>query len=414
MALAPSGELTSLGLGTESAYGSVNGSPSVFAICADSSFIGQNQYLERAGARKRIGRTRPATGMFTGKGSFSAEADPDNIGAILGYAYGIETISANASNPTALAVTTTTSGPISIGWNSVTPASMANIVNGQSLIVDTVAAAETVVVKTITPNNAPTAFYAYFTKPHASGVAIANAAVVSAYDHKFTLGSPRKSFTAQVNRQLDAINTLGNKFTSLSFGVNEKTILEGKCSTEYQTEIKTSTPATPVYSTLAPFRFESTGNVVQIDGSNSDATVQSFNVDLNVGLITDYPSFGNGRLRAALPETVTKVMGSIMIAFETTTMQQKFWGAIGSTGPQSYILPIGLNFFFSSEEFANTAVPYTLRFVLPQCMITEAAVPIKAADYLKQTIKFEAYESINSAGDDCAATLTNTASGSST
>lgn len=414
MSLAPSGELTSLGFGTESAYGTVNGSPSMYAISADPAFFGMNQYLDRPGARKRIGRTRPATGMFTGKGTFSAEADPDNIGTILGYALGAETVTANAGNPATVAVTTTTTTAIPIGWFSVTPAAMTGITNGQSLTVDTAGNAETVVVKAVTPLGSPTQFYAYFTKPHLTGVAIANAAVVLAYDHKFTLGSPRKSFTAQLNRVIDAMNFTGNKISSLSFGITEKTILEAKVATEYQNEIKTTTPSTPVYSTLSPFRFEGTSNALSIDGSTSDASVQSFNVAMNVGLVVDYPAFGNGRLRGQIPETITSVSGDLMIAFETETMQQKFWGAVGSTGPQSYILPIGLNVLFSSEESVNTGVAYAMRLVLPQCMITEASIPIRASSYLTQSVKFQAYESINGAGDDIGITLTNANAGAST
>ena len=413
MALAPSGELTSLGLGTESGYGIVNGTPSMYAISQDPSFVGLNEFLERPGARKRIGRTRAATGMFMGKGNFGAEADPDNLGAILGYAFGTETVS--LFTPTvAQPVTTTATTAIPLGWYSATPAAMTGIVVGQSLIIDTAANAETVVVKAITPQGAATQFYAYFTKPHLTGVAITNAAVVNAYDHKFTLGSPRKSFTAQLNRVLDAINYTGNKISTLSFGINEKTILEAKVGTEYQNEIKTATPVTPIYSTLSPFRFESSLNFVNIDGSPSDATIQSFQIDMNTGLIADYPSFGNGRLRAQLPETMTKVSGTMQMAFETETMQQKFWGAVGSNGPQSYILPIGINLYFGSEENVNTGVPYRLQFVLPQCLIVDASVIVRAADYLKQTVKFECYESISGAGDDMSAFLMNSAAGQST
>jgi hypothetical protein len=46
-------------------------------------------------------------------------------------------------------------------------------------------------------------------------------------------------------------------------------------------------------------------------------------------------------------------------------------------------------------------------------MLSSADVPIKSADYLKLSCKFEAYESINGAGDDIKIILTNAASGAS-
>jgi hypothetical protein len=408
MALAPSGELSSIGIGKENSYGTAV-TPTVFLISSGTLFTPVNNFLERPGARQRIGRTKPATGMYMPKGTFAHECDPDNSGAILKAIMGVETVGANASNPSALAVTTTLSAALAVGYQAATPAAMTNIVVGQSLTIDTAGQVETVVVKAITT----TTFYAYFTKTHASAVAITNAAVVLAYDHTFTLGSPRNFFTTQLNRVLDAVSFTGCKAQKLSISVNEKSIVELKVTVEGQSQVIIGSPTTPSYSTLFPFIFETSGNTAKINGVNSDATVQSWTVDVDTGLIVDFPSFGNGRLRAQMPETVTKVMGTLNLAFETVTMYQNFWGIPGATGPQTTVQPIPLDFKFVSTENANSAVPYGLEIIMGTCMLTGDDVDLKPADYLKQAVKFECYESINGAADDVKFILTNTASGQS-
>jgi hypothetical protein len=109
--------------------------------------------------------------MFTGKGSMQVEADPDTLGAILLLAMGAEAIAADPANPSPLAVSTTLSQaqPIGAGW--ATPASMTNILKGQSLTVDTSTPQETVIVRAVTA----TQFFAYFSKAHAASVTVVNA-----------------------------------------------------------------------------------------------------------------------------------------------------------------------------------------------------------------------------------------------
>jgi Phage tail tube protein len=408
MALAPSGELTSIGIAKETTFGTAV-SPAQFLICSDVNINGTNEYLERPGSRKRIGRTKPGTGMYAVKGSLSHECDPDNTGSLLALTMGTENVTANAANPSAAAVTTTLTAPVPIGFVQAIPAAMTNITKGQSLTIDTGGLAETVVVQQVTA----TGFFAYFTKAHASTVAIVNASVVLAYDHTFTLGSPRSSFTLQLNRVLDAVNFFGCKSSQLSLKVSEKSIIEAVMTIEGQADAYVGSPTTPSYSTLFPFRFESVGNTVKINGVASDATIMSWGVDITTGLIVDFPSFGNGRLRAQMPETMTKVSGTMELAFETRTMMQNFWGLPGSTGPQDVVLPVPLDFKLVSSENVNTAVPYALEIIMGTCQPVGDPIDVKPGDYLKQAVKFECYESINGASDDVKLILTNGNSGSS-
>ncbi len=402
MPLSPSGELTSLGIARETTYGSPV-SPSIFLISDDLQYFGANEFLERPGSRRRVGRTKPATGSWTGKATANFEFDPDNTGCVLALALGAEAVTANANNPTAVAVATTLTIATLVGFVDFTPASMTGITVGQSLTID----AETTVVKAITT----TTFRAYAYSAHAAGATIVNAPVVLAYDHTFTLGSPRGFFTSQINRVIDAINCVGCKVSSMSVAVGEKAIISGKVNMEYQSEIAVTTPTTPTYSTLFPFKFQTAGNLVTIDGAPSDASIQAWSFTVDTGLITDFPSFGTGRLRGQMPETMSKVSGTLDMAFETDTMYRKFWGKANASGPQSLVLPVNLSFVLASDDWINTGMPYGMQVILSTAMLSSADVAIKSADYLKVSCKWEAYESQNQQGDDIRIILTNAASG---
>ena len=410
MPQAPNSELTSVGIGRESSYGSA-ATPSVFLISSNTNFGVTNELLDRTAPRKRVGRTKALAGLVVGKGALSVEADPDTLGALLNMSIGAEAVAANANNPGASAVNTTSTAATPIGFTGMPLASFTNVAVGQSLTVDTSGNQETVVVKAV--NSTASTFYAYFTKAHGSGVTVVNAAVVLAYDHTFTLASPRGSFTTQINQVTDAKNCVGSKISQISFKANPKSILEAVVSASYQTEAKVGSPTTPVYSVLDAFRFETTGNVAQINGANSDATVLGWGVDVKTGLVSDFPNFGNGRLMGVLPETLSVVSGNLDLAFETETLLQNFWGQPGATGPQSSLFPITLLFKFVSSDYINTAVQYTLQFVLNNVLLKTDGIVIKSNDYLKQNATFECYESINGANDDVKCILTNTASGNS-
>ncbi|HEY1882204.1 MAG TPA: phage tail tube protein [Candidatus Cybelea sp.] len=402
---APSAELVTLGIGKETVYGTAV-SPTVFLIPSSEGYDGTNELLERPGARKRIGQTEQLTGMFTGKGQMQVEVDPDTIGALLLLAFGAESIGADASNPDAEAVTTTLSVGVGVGNNWATPAAMTNIVKGQSLTIDS---GETVVVRAITA----TQFFAYFTTAHASGVDVVNASVVLAYDHNFTLASPRHSFTAQLNDVISSKNSFGCKISKLSFKITPKAIIEAMVTVEYQGEANVSSPTSPSYSVLRGLVFTTPGNAVTMNGIAIDSSVQAITIDIDLGLITDYPKYGNGRYRAQLPETQTKVSLGLDLAFETDTMLQNFWGAPSSTGPQGDVVPAPIVVTVDSVDNVNTALPYSMTFTFPNAKPKTAPVTRKVGDYLKQTVQFENSESTNGAGDDCSVLLCNAASGAS-
>lgn len=412
-ASAPSGELVTVGFGKEITYGTAV-SPTVFLIPSSQNFDGTNELLERPGARKRIGRSEPLTGLFTGKGQMQAECDGDSLGTLLLLAMGAEVFAADAGNPGSNPAVTTTStgqsyGP---GWAWVTPAAMTNITVGQHLKIDTGAPQESPVVRAVTS----TAFFAYYANAHSGSVTIIQSPVVfNAYDHTFTLASPRKSFTAQLNNVITAKNASGCKISQLSFKITPKAIVEAMLQIEYQKEayISPGSTTSPTYSTNRGFTFTNPGNSFTMNGIALDSSVQDFSLDINIGLVTDYPQLGNGRYRGNLAETITKVSGAFSIAFESDTALRQFWGAPGVTGPQGDIMPAPLVLVLASSDPINTAVTASLTMTVPMAKFKQAPQPMKVGDYLKQTLQWESSESINAAGDDVSFLLVNANAGAS-
>jgi hypothetical protein len=409
-ASAPSAELATVGIGKEITYGTAV-SPTLFLIPSSENFDGTNELLDRPGARKRVGQTEPQTGLFTGKGQMQVEADGDSLGTLLLLTMGAEAFAADPGNPGSNpAVTTTAPGPFGPGWAWVTPAAMTNITVGNKLQVDTSGPLENVVVRAVTS----TQYFAYYTNAHTGTVAIVQAsAVTNAYDHTFTLASPRYSFTSQINDIIVAKNAFGCKMSQLSFKLTPKAILEAMCQIEYQGEAEVESPVSPTYSTLRGFTFTNPGNAFSMNGIPLDSSVQDFSIDINVGLVTDYPKLGNGRYRGELAETLTKVTGSFAIAFETETALQQFWGAPGATNPQGQIMPAPLKIVLASTDPINSAVSTSLTITVPMAKFKTAPRAMKVGDYLKQTLQFQASESVNGAGDDAQFVLVNANSGAS-
>ncbi len=412
MPLAPSGELSSIGIARETTYGTAPASGYIFFPSDNVAFEPNNELNQRTGARKRIGQTRQSTGMIIGKGSFEAEADPDSIGSLLALVMGAEAIAPNVNNPTtAAAVNTTITGPVSPGLQTVAVGSLTGITAGASLTIDTGANAETVVVK-VPPLNGT--FSAFFRQSHAAGATVVNVPLVLAYDHTFTLASPRSFFTAQINEVIQARNCVGNKISQLSIAPTSKAILTCKVATEFQADFLSTNPVTPVYSNLEAYSFITSGNYGQINGAQSDATIMSWSVDVTTGLVAEYPNFGGGRLRSQLPEEQTKVAVSMMLGFETSTMNQAFWGNIaGATGPQATVLPISIAYKFVSTDGVNAGVVYSMQVIMGQCIMTANSRPIRAGNYISQSVKFETSETLNGAGDDAKFIVTSAAAGAS-
>lgn len=408
-AQAPSGEYATIMIGKETVFGTAV-TPTVALIASSQQWDGNNTLIERPGARQRAGQTEALAGPFVGKGQGSFEVDPDTFGAILLASMGAETYAANSANPgSAPTVSTTLTAAQGTGWGWATPAAMTNITPGQYLTVDTSTNQETVYVRAVTA----TQFYAYFTKSHLTSVTVVQATQQLAYNHTFTLAIPRVSFTAQLNDVISAKNTFGNKVDTLSLKISPKAILEAQLATAYQGELNQASPTSPTYSTTHGLVFETPGNAVTWQGTAAAQSVQGITIDINTGLMKDYPKFGQGRYYGQFPEMQSVVKVTADLAFESTQMLQAFWGNPTATGPAADILPGQLVITFASIDWVNTGVAYGLQIIVPMAKPATAPVTRKTKDYLKQSVQFNTSESQNGAGDDIKFILTNSNAGAS-
>lgn len=403
----PAFNLTTTGIGIESTY-SVAATPTIFLSAQDAGFAGTNDWIERQSARGNVGREEASTGTFTGAGSMTIECEPDTFGAVLALASGTEQVTANVANPTAQTVTTTTTGPTTAGAYTVIPVTAnTNIAVGDWYTIDTSTNAEPVQVAS--KNGLLVTVYAT-TKNHASGVSFVNAAVPLAYDHVYTLGSPRKSFTAQRNRITDAVNFTGNKISSIDITAANRALATARIATVYANEANVGSPTTASYSTLYPFRFNDPGNTVTVQGTAADAGIMGFTMTLNNGLQAAEYVFGGGRFINAIPEGQARVNGSMTLQFTSQTAQQRFWGTSGSTGPQSVVQPVNVAFYWQGVNYVNRAVRYGLTITLPKVKFTTTPVAGRQGGLLTQTVNYEAYSTGLQTNDDVSFKLTNTQS----
>lgn len=408
LAQSPAFEATATGIGKEGTFNTLT-APTQWWSCQDVNFTPANEALERGSNRGRLGREYPQTGSFTGAGSLTVETDPDILQGILALTMGAETAVANTSNPSASPVTTTTtSATTNLGMQWVPVAAMTNIVPGVSLTIDTAGNQETVVVNAI--NAGGLSFQAYLTKTHATGVSVTNAAVVLAYDHKFTFGSPRPTFTAQWKRGSDNVSFTGNKVRTLGLSATPKAILLAKLATIYAFEANVASPGTPSYANTNPFRFEDPGNFANVNNAASTSGVLSFNVNVDTGLQGAEPTFGGGRGIQSIPETQSKVNGDVLLQFENQDLQKLFWGNSTATGPQQTVGGVSFQFFFKGRDWINSALTYALTITMPNCFLTAIDIPGRSGGLLQQTARFEAFESLPGNNDDITFLLTNTAS----
>lgn len=404
MPQSPQFELSSLGLAKEPAF-AVQTSPTTYVSAQDVDFHGTTEVLARGAARGNVSRELGATGAYTGVGSATIELDPDIAQSILAMSLGAESVSPNATVQTAGAAVTTTSvaGVGYLGSQDITPVAMTGITAGMLLRLDAGGQKqEDVRVESITA----TTFHAAPKRTHAPNFTIVQTPLSLAYDHLFTIGSPRPTATFQWNRKQDCVAFIGNKISSLQISGAPKQILLAKIATQYSTEQQITVPGTPSFSTVNPFRFEDAGNTAIVNGQ-SRADILSYNLSLNTGLIGSEQVFGHGRFTGSSPEGLSMVSGDAMMQFENEDMQQYFWGAKASTSPQSTVQPISFSFFWQGQDYINAAVRYGITFTMPACIITSNPTPGRAGGLLQQNVKFEAYQSVPGAMDDLSVILTN-------
>jgi hypothetical protein len=104
------------------------------------------------------------------------------------------------------------------------------------------------------------------------------------------------------------------------------------------------------------------------------------------------------------------VTASIVMQFLDQQEQQRFWGALSTTGPASDVAGFPIVFTCFSRSSVNANVPYKTELHLPNCKITSAPTPGRTGGVLQQTLTIAAYQSAPQANDDLQIVVTNAAS----
>jgi Phage tail tube protein len=411
--LTPPGELASLGFGKEATFGT-GVAPTMWDAFMNFVPSPKNVFVPRGGARKRLSNTYPATGAYELALSVDPETAPDVFGQLLAFALGAQSAPVTGAS----VVATTFNGSTSIASPTTITVSTdtRNIFPGCSLLLDSAAQQETVVVISVT---GPTTFTCNTTKTHASGQPITSPVATTAYTSLLTMGSPLPSFTTEY--VINKIGTSGAAFArdytgckvdTLSLSMNSKGGLVPKFSLVGQSELQQGAPTTPVFSTKQIFTFQAPGawlafNAVQLGIQGAPAVI-SWDLSYSNNLLKAYESYGFGRTVYGFPEQQRKITGKLTLGFESTAQYTTFLGA--TTGPANYIPGIAMYIVCATTDLADATnnFPFSIFIKLPNLAISALGTPGKASGALQQDFTFEAAESTPGAADDIALQLLNT------
>ncbi len=395
----PIGERVSLGVGKETTFGSPV-TPTIFLPVMDFNPTPKNTAVPRTSARGQNSQVEPATGSYVGKISMQPECCPDVLPPMLAWAMGSQ------STPTTSVVNTTVTASAAIGATSITVASAVNISAGVLLTCGTnpAIAVASVAGLVVTLQSALTVALTI-------GAAVVCTST-TAYSSTIKLGSPLPTLTLQNDRVTDAIAYAGCKIDTFKLMLDSKKGLTGTFTLLNQNESKVTSPATPAFSALFPFQFETIGGSTTFNGTaigqSGAASVLSWEIDGTNTIDATYYSAAQGRFPQNFPEQMKKITGKATLGFENDVAQQAFWG--GSTGPASHVPSIALNLFLVSTDLADATngVPYSLNLYMAKCFIESADVAQKPGSILQQVVTFECAQSAAGNSDDLVATFVNT------
>lgn len=401
----PIGERVSLGIGKETTFGTPV-APTIFHPVMDFSPATKNVAVPRTSARGQISQVYPATGSYEGKISLDVECCPDTLPQLLAYSLG------NQTAPTHNIINTTTTATANMGATSIVVTDGTLIAPGMTITPGAATAVQVTSVADVA---------GVYTVNLASGLSatVASGASVTltsttAYASTLKLGTPLPTFTCQNKRdQIDAIAYSGCKVDSFALSLDPKKGLGAKFTLVNQTESIVGSPATPSYSALYPFQFETAGGSTWFNGNAigvaGQAAVLNWQIQGSNSIKTDYFSAANGRFAMSFPEQMRKITGKLTLGFENDTAQQAFWG--GSSAPGSVIPGVAVNLFMVSTDIADATlgVPYALNLFMGKCFIEAADVSQKPGSILTQVVSFQASQTAAGNSDDLVVKFINTA-----
>lgn len=390
----PTGQLTSLGVGKETTFGTF-ATPSIFHACEDVSPTPKNILIPLPASRKRYGQTLPIVAGFEGRMTLTPEADGDTIGQLWAYGMGAQT------SPAATYGSTTTTASYSIGVSTIAVVSTLGLQPGSQVGVDTAGQAENLLIASLTLTTIT--FSSPTTKTHSSGITVAQQAT-TARGSALTFGA-LPSFSAESNRGTDTVDYLGCMIDNFSLSIAPGKALQPKFGIFYANEVLQGSPTTPTISTKKPYYAENPNNVALLFGTAygqaGQCTVQQVDISVanNLAPIRSFPA---GRSPVTFAQQQRKASGKTVLGFENDQAYKAFLGnASSATSPQASVPGVSLDFrVFSSDAVDGGGLQYGAEFYLGNVILETHGAPVKSSNYITQEFSFQAAETANGANDD--------------
>lgn len=217
-----------------------------------------------------------------------------------------------------------------------------------------------------------------------------------AYRHTFKFGTT-PSLSIVIDKVAQCVRYVGSMLTGCRFGfANNEDLLMTFTADCKNVAFLTPTPA-PSFTYITPFNF--TQGVVTFDGVAS-TVIESMDITVANNNYADNWTLGSGRTRREIPTQRRTVSGRITILFESATEHQRFWGLIGTTGPQTSLTSYELKLVFDSGvAIGSSGYNYLIRFVLPKTIYNSYANSMTSGQIIKEEIGFRSFETTTGANN---------------
>jgi len=239
------------------------------------------------------------------------------------------------------------------------------------------------VVMIVTPDNVGLLIAAVL----GAEVAPAQVDTSAAYDHVFTpmsavAASSLPKLSVKVDRIEQIFGYIGCKIEEMKFASKPQDYLRATFTMRGYDESTGVSLESLSYSTLKPLQFKH--GTVTVDAANY-ADVTSIDFDYKNNLDSNHFTLGSGDYMAEIEPQMREITMQLQVEYSSatdSTRTNKF-----KTGDT-----IAIVLTFTSDENADTGVPYSLTFSLPLCYITDASPNVSGPNRIMQTLAVTATE----------------------
>ena len=207
------------------------------------------------------------------------------------------------------------------------------------------------------------------------------------YDHVFTpmsavAASSLPKLTIKVDRIEQTFGYIGAKIEEMKFSCKPQDYLRATFTVRGYDESTGVTLENLTYSTLKPLQFKH-GNVT-VDGVDY-ADVTQIDFDYKNNLQDNHYTLGSGDYMAEIEPQKREV---------TLQLQVEYSSATDSTRTNKFKTgdTIAVVLLFTSDDNAGAGLPYTLKFDMPLCYVTDASPNVSGPDRIMQTLNVTATE----------------------